>query len=351
MTRLSLACIISVAACSALVIILVSNPEKPSSAQLLGKQKSKMAEKSTASPNAAAPKKTAPDNHLTDVDGNKRIDLNQLAKDVGASDDREFFLNGVKLLIRETSRLQPWGRQTQIWGIVVKELRTKGGAPRLIAFMEPMADELLPLMQEIEDIGCTTLCDLLFSGVMSAKPGDLDFAPKNPAIKNQIEQLKNYDYMVAWKRTYLALGFEATMKPEDIIVAFKSIDDTQVRGGVERLALAAMAMSDHRTATNYFLSDQCLAKTDSSLALNILSDYLKEDPEGASTAIRDAPRSERRDWAISVLLKSIRGLDKQAEDAWLNEVGSEEVLKHMQRYNEIAAARDAKCGVTKPVSQ
>ena len=140
MTRLSLACIISVTACSALVIILARNPEQPSSAQLLGKQKSKMAEKSTVSPNASQPKKTVPDNHVSDVNGNKRIDLNQLAKDVGASDDREFFLNGVKLLIRETSRLQPWPKQTQIWEIVVKELKAKGGTPRLIAFMEPMPE-------------------------------------------------------------------------------------------------------------------------------------------------------------------------------------------------------------------
>ncbi len=140
MTRLSLACMISAVACAALVIILARSPEKRSSAQLLGKQKGKMAEKSAVQPNAAAPKKTAPDNHLTDVDGNKRIDLNQLAKDVGASDDRDFFLNGVKQLIRETSRLQPWGRQTQIWEIVVKELNAKGGAPRLMTFMEPMPE-------------------------------------------------------------------------------------------------------------------------------------------------------------------------------------------------------------------
>ena len=140
MTRLSLACIISVTACSALVIILARNPEQPSSAQLLGKQKSKMAEKSTTQTSTELTKKTVPDNHLTDADGNKRADLNQLAKDVGASDDRNFFLNGVKQLIRETSRLQPWGRQTQIWEIVVKELKAKGGTPRLIAFMEPMPE-------------------------------------------------------------------------------------------------------------------------------------------------------------------------------------------------------------------
>lgn len=186
--------------------------------------------------------------------------------------------------------------------------------------------EFLDIEDEVDEILESGLCSKY--ELYCVKRNLITGLKDDTAIKALEQQmLQNREATKSQKWLGLIFGKRVmTLPPISVLSLFDSLPNIEERASAEALYLGELRHRDITAAASYFLKPGG-AVPDEETASVIFTDWVRSDPEAASTTISGAVKSEKRDQAISAMIQAIWKTDPDSSQAWLQEISDPKLQK------------------------